>query len=362
MSENRTRECSGVELISLLCSLFGPSGCEYNVADKICEQIDASCEYVYDRVGMGNIIVRVGESGSGKPKLMISAHMDEVGMMIKGIDDEGYLRFGTVGGIDESVLCGRNVTVGDETRRVKGVIASKAIHHQTSKERNTATPVKDMYIDIGAKNAEDAEKYVSVGDFATFDSDFVLFGEDRRMMKAKALDDRVGCAVMIELIRKFANRWQELPYEIYFCFTVREETGLSGAVSAANSIKPDCAIVLESTAIADIHGVADNSRVAEIGHGGVISIADRSTIYDREWIDICLDLAEKKGIDVQIKRYVSGGNDAGVIQRSGDGVRSLAISLPTRYLHSASCVASLDDYESVLELVSALIQTPIEKV
>ncbi len=362
MIENKSKECSGVELISLLCSLFGPSGCEYGVAEKICEQIDAFCEYVYDRLGMGNIIAHVGESDVGKPRLMISAHMDEVGMMIKGIDDEGYLRFGTVGGIDESVLCGRNVTVGDETKQVKGVIASKAIHHQTSKERNNITPIKDMYIDIGTKNAEDAEKYVSVGDFATFDSDFVLFGKDSRMMKAKALDDRVGCAAMVELIRRLASRSHELPYDVYFCFTVREETGLSGAVSAANSIEPDLAIVLESTAIADIYGVDDNSRVAEIGHGGVISIADRSTIYDKEWIDFCLDLAKVKGIDVQIKRYVSGGNDAGVIQRSGRGVRSLAVSLPTRYLHSASCVASLDDYESVLDLVEALIKTPIEKV
>lgn len=356
---NNTEKYSGTELIRYLSELFGPTGCEDAVAEAVCAQLDGICRISKDR--MGNVIARLNDTesdnaGHGKPKMMVSAHMDEVGMMIKGIEDEGYLRFGTLGGIDESVLCGRNVTVGDGVNYVSGVIASKAIHHQTQKERLSVTPIKDMYIDIGAKDKEDAEKYVSAGDFATFDSDFILFGENMRMMKGKALDDRLGCAAMIEIIRELAQEKAELPYDVYFCFTVREETGLSGAKTAAQAIRPDYSIVLESTAVADIYGVPDNSRVAELGHGGVVSIADRATLYDREFVVACLETAKENGIDAQIKRYVSGGNDASGIQRSGTGVRSLAVSVPARYIHSASCVASLDDYESTVRLVSALLR------
>ena len=303
---------------------------------------------------MGNLVYHI-PAADGAQKWMLSAHMDEVGFMIKEITEGGYLKFACVGGIDERVLCGRCVSVGDENERVSGVIASKAIHHQTAEERSKTTSVKDMYIDIGANSREEAEAVVELGDFGTFESEFVLFGKDGAFVKSKALDDRMGCAVLLLLMEKIACGELKNTKDLYLCFTVREEVGLSGAQTTAQTLQPDYAVVLETTAVADIADVKPNSRVADLGKGGAISLADRSTIYSREFIDLALTSAKEKGIPVQVKRYISGGNDAGHIHKSGKGVKCLALSAPTRYLHSPACVASLADYEAIERLVEALI-------
>jgi endoglucanase len=328
------------------------------VAELVCKVASQYCDnYATDK--MGNCVFKISPEiyTAQTKRIMFSAHMDEVGLMITEIDSDGYLRFDTLGGIDCRVLCGRNVIVGDESRRTNGVIASKAIHHQTSEERKKVTKISDMYIDIGATSKEDAEKYVDIGDFVTFDSDFILFGKDKRIVKSKALDDRMGCAVMLEVMKDLSTGKIKNTNELYFCFTVREEVGLSGAQTVAQVIKPDYAIVLESTAIADIEGVEPALRVAEVGKGGVVSVMDRSTVYNYKLVSYLLELAELKGVKAQVKRYVSGGNDAGHIHKSGNGVKTAAISIPTRYLHSPACVASLDDLDSVIELVKVLIET-----
>lgn len=353
------KRLEGIELLRALCLEFGPTGCEDNVAELIRAQLPDEADAYRDR--MGNLTYRVAGGGEGydpdnPASVMISAHMDEVGMMINEITDDGYLKFVCLGGIDPRVLCGRRVILGDGINRVRGVIASKAVHHQSPEERKTTTPADKMYIDIGVSSREEAEKYLSVGDSGTFDSGFVLFGRDGCMIKSKAVDDRLGCAVMIETIRRLREENILLPYDVYFCFTVREEVGYSGAQTTAQRIKPDTAIVLESTAVADIAGVPENSRVARLGEGGAVSLADRSTIYDRSLVTLCMKTAEKNGIKAQIKRYVSGGNDAGHIHKSGVGVRALAISAPTRYLHSASCVAAVSDFDAIKALVYALLR------
>lgn len=348
----------GIGLLRELCCIPGPTGSEERVAALIRQQLsDLTGVDIYsDRVG--NLTVRYAGGGedyndTSPARVMVSAHMDEVGMMINEITDEGYLRFANLGGIDPRVLCGRHVTVMGKSGDIPGVIASKAIHHQTPDERRQATPVDKMYISIGASSREEAEKYVSVGDSATFDSDFICFGNGK--IKGKAIDDRLGCSVMIETLRHLVSENKKLPYDVYFCFTVREEIGLSGAQTTAQRLEPDTALVLESTAVADIAGVAANSRVAVQGEGGAISLADRSTLYDRRLLELAMSTAAASGIKAQIKRLVSGGNDAGHIHKSGKGVRALAISCPTRYIHSASCVADMADYEAILKLVCALI-------
>lgn len=346
------------ELLKSLSLAFGPTGCEGNVGELIYSVAEKYCDAcATDK--MGNFVFKIAPKvhTAHTKKVMLSAHMDEVALMINEIDSDGYLKFDTVGGIDCRVLCGRNVTVGDENKKIKGVIASKAIHHQSADERKKATKVPDMYIDIGASSREDAEKYVDIGDFATFDSDFVLFGKDERLVKCKALDDRMGCVVLLEIMKAISNREIESDNELYFCFTVREEVALSGAQTVAQVIKPDYAVVIETTAIADIEGVEPALRVANVGDGGVVSVMDRSTVYNHKLVSYLLELAELKGIKAQVKRYVSGGNDAGHIHKSGNGVKTVAISVPTRYLHSPACVASLDDMDAVIELVKALIET-----
>ena len=342
--------------MKVLCEMYGPTGFEYKVAEFIKEQTEGLCEYIPDR--MGNLICKVQGGGEGynvedPKKVMISAHMDEVGFIIRSIDSDGYVHFILDGGINPKVMAARSVVLFNEENTVKGLIASKPIHSLSLEERKEAVPAHKMYIDIGATSDEEV---MNVGDYGTFDSDFVFFGENNRMIKCKAIDDRLGCSVMIEAMRELRDRGDKLPFDIYFAFTTREEIGNSCALTVAEKIKPDYAIVLESTAIADIAGVPENSRVSEVGKGGVISLMDMSTIYDHEFVNFTLEVAKKENIAAQVKRYVSGGNDAGHIHKSGKGVKCLAISAPTRYLHSACCVASLDDYDSIKALVLALVR------
>ncbi len=343
-----------IELLRSLCLAFGPSGCEDNVRDLILNEGKKYCsDYTVD--SMGNLVFRFCPENAAK-KIMISAHMDEVGFMIHTITDEGYLKFSKLGGMDDRVLAGRCVTVGNEVRKISGVIASKAIHHQSAEERKKITLAKDMMIDIGASSKEEAEKLVEIGDFATFDSEFYLFGEDSSpKIKSKALDDRLGCAVMLLAMKKIASGEIRPSMEVDFCFTVREELGLSGAKVVAEGLSPDYAMVLETTAIADIADVVPALRVADVGKGGVLSLLDRSTIYDRNFICFALEVAEQHKIPTQIKRFVSGGNDAGHIHKSGKGVKCLAISAPTRYLHSPACVTAVSDYEAIEALLAAIL-------
>ncbi len=342
-----------IELLRNLCLLFGPSGCEGAVSEFISEEIKDCCDSLKkDR--LGNIIAHIG-SGSGK-KIMLSAHMDEVGFMVTEVTDEGYLKFDTVGGIDNRVLSGKNVTVETKEGTVEGVIGSKPIHLKKSDEREKVPKTSSLYIDVGLPSKEAVSDLgIDIGSYAAFSSEFYEFGKDGRKIKGKAIDDRLGCAVLILLMRELYRIRDSLPYDLYFCFTVREEIGISGAQVAAQTIMPDMAIVLETTAVADIASTKDSAKVAIQGAGGAISLMDRSTIYDRPMVDALLALAERENIPVQIKKYVSGGNDASHIHKSGIGVRTLALSAPTRYLHSPACVVDKEDYFSMIKLLSALL-------
>lgn len=344
------------ELIKALCNTFGPSGCEEAVAALVKEQICDLCnDITTDK--LGNVITRLSFGEGEKKKIMITAHMDEVGFMITEVCDNGYLRFDTIGGISTDVLSGKHIELLDGKELICGVISSKAIHHKKKDERGKCAPIDKLYIDIGAKDREDAIMHADIGSFGAFAPNYTRFGEGERMISAKAIDDRLGCALLIELMRRLCNDPPAYPCELYFCFTVREEVGLSGAQVAAQTIMPDYAIVLETTAVADITDVDEAKKVAFLGEGGAISLMDNSTIYDREMIDMALEVAEKNGIKAQIKKYVSGGNDAKHIQRSGVGVRTLALSAPTRYLHSPTCVACYDDYLSMLDLLEQIIHS-----
>ena len=349
---------SGIELIRKLSTAFGPSGCEDEVRELILEQIQGDCNsYRIDKAG--NLIACVCGRGpdynaEAPRRILLSAHMDEVGLMVTEITEEGYLKFGTVGGIDPRVLCGRHVIVGDK-RKLHGVIASKAIHLQTPEERTKATPVKSMYIDIGAKTREEALKHVSVGDCAVFDSEFVIFGKDGCSMKGKALDDRAGCALLIEIMRSLYRTPANMPFDVYFSFTTCEEVGISGANVAAFGVKPDTAIILEATGVNDLPGAGRNF-VSKQGEGGTLSLCDRGTVYDMCFINYARRTAEAKGLKCQLKQAFTGGTDAAHIQRALTGVRVLGLSLPTRYIHSASCVARVEDYEQTRELVIAMLQ------
>lgn len=345
-----------VALIEKLSNTFGPSGCEENVAHFIRSQINGFCdEMTTDKLGNLIAVIRGQNKSMPRKKLMLAAHMDEVGFMISYIEEDGTLKFNNIGGMDPRVLCGRRVRILSGDRFISGIIAAMPIHLQSKEMRAELTPADKMYIDIGADNREESAALCGLGDFATFDSEFVTFGENEYRIKGKALDDRMGCALLIEAMREIYNEKRPEFFDLYFAFTVREEVGLSGAATAAYSISPDYSIVLESTAVADIAGVSEHSRVAKLGGGGTLSLMDNGTIYNRDFFDFALDCAKRHNIDCQVKQYVSGGNDAAHIHKSRAGVKTIALSAPTRYLHSASCVADIRDYHAMGKLVVSLI-------
>ena len=326
--------------------LNGVSGDEDAVREYILRQITPLADDItVDNTG--SVIALKKGSRPAPRKLMVSAHMDEVGLIVTYICDDGMLRFDTVGGIDQRVLYGRQVLIGSGC--VRGVICVVPVHLSSSEERSKVPDVNKMYIDIGASSRDEAKKLVSEGDFCFFDTQFEKFGDG--LLKGKALDDRAGCAVLIELMK------QEFDTDVYFVFTTMEEVGLRGAGCAAYTVAPEMAIVVESTTAADIAGVDDDAQVCRVGEGAVISFMDRRTIYDREMYDIALDLARIKGISAQVKQAVAGGNDAGAIQQTRSGVRTLAVSLPCRYLHSPASLIAEKDLQAVFELVCELIKT-----
>lgn len=322
----------------------GVSGNESPVTNEIISQIKGYAEYRIDN--MGNVIAF--KKGAKKPakRLMVCAHMDEVGLIVTYIEESGLLRFAAVGGIDPRVILGRRVLVGKNS--VIGLIGTKPVHLQDVDERKTAPSMDKLYIDIGADSKEDALKAVTYGDTAVFDSDFVRFGDG--FLKARAIDDRVGCAAMIELIKS------DLPYDTYFAFNVQEEVGLRGSKASAFSIAPEAAIVLEATTAADIAFVEEGRKVCFLGKGPVVSFMDRRTIYNRGLYELAMKTAAEKGIKCQPKLAIAGGNDSGSVHLSREGVKTLAVSLPCRYLHSPSCVIKENDAVETLKLVRALIE------
>lgn len=342
----------GIALLQKLSLCFGPTSGEDAVEHAIREELAGTkAELFTDR--MGNLTAHLA-GPEGAPRVMLSAHMDEVGFMITEIDADGFLRFDRVGGFDTRVVCGRFVTIQHEGKYVPGVIAAKGIHLQDADERRKTPEFEKMYIDIGADTREEAEALVSLGDIGAFSTPFATFGKDNAYVRGKALDDRLGCALLIEVLREIEKNPPAL--DLWFCFTVREEIGKSGALVTANRVKPDAAIILETTAIADRPDVDESKRVANVGKGGVLSLIDRSTIYDRDMIDFALESAKRGNIPVQVKRYVSGGNDAAHIQKSGIGVRCMALSAPTRYLHAPVSVAAVRDYEAMRDLLCAMLK------
>lgn len=333
-----------LELIKELCLLPGISGRENAVRDYIIEQIKDYAEYSIDP--LGNLLVFKKGKNPAKNKVMLDAHMDEVGLIVTAITSEGFLRFTKVGGVDSRVILGRTVKVGKKA--VNGVIGIKPVHLVDKKSEADIPKVDELYIDIGAKSKEEALEYVRIGDSVWFESDFVEFGEG--FVKAKALDDRAGCAILIEMIKS------ELEYDMWFSFSVQEEIGTRGAQTAAFTIAPDYAIAVETTTAADISGVKDEKRVCICGKGGTVSFMDRSTLYSKELFDKAFEIAEKNSISCQPKTMVAGGNDSGAIHKSRGGVRVLTVSIPCRYLHSPSCVIKLDDAKESLRLVKALAE------
>lgn len=325
------------ELLKKLCNIDGTSGDETAVSEFIISEIDGFCDWRTD--ALGNIIVFKKGKKTPAKKVMIDAHTDEVGLIITGITSGGFLKFKTVGGIDTAALLFRNVKING---KINGVISGKPIHLLDKKEAQKLPDKDSLYIDIGATSKEDAECYVNYGDRAVICSEFEIIGEN---VISKALDDRIGCALLIKLIKEYDE------YDFHASFSVQEELGLRGAKTAAFAINPECAIVLEVTTAADIADVPYDKTVCNLGKGPVVSFMDNATLYDKAFYNAALD----SKILCQPKRAVAGGNNSGAIHLSREGVRTIAISAPCRYIHSSSSVANVNDIENAYNLAVYMI-------
>ena len=328
-------------ILKELSAIPGVSGDESRVCEAIIRHIEGHCDYSVDN--LGNLLAH--KKGAAKPakKLMLSAHMDEVGLIITGIDETGLLRFTTVGGQDNRVLLGKSVEIGD----LYGVIGAAATHQLSEKEKEEPLPPDKLYIDIGAADKADAEKRVKPGARAVYSAEVKPLGEHKIL--GRAFDDRAGCAILIALIRS------DLAFDCDFAFTVQEECGQAGAKAAAYTLEPEISIVVEATTASDIPGVPKDMVICEQGKGAAVSFMDRSAVYDKNLYELAFLAAEKAGVPCQSKLGVFGGNDSGAIQTARSGVRCLAVSLPCRYLHTPGCVLDTRDIQSAFELLKMLV-------
>ncbi len=325
------------ELLKQLCVLDGTSGDEAAVREFVISQIKYHCEYKIDN--LGNIIAFKKGKNTPVKKVLIDAHLDEVGLIITHIEENGFLRFATVGGIDTAALMFRRVLINGKTL---GVIGGKPVHLCAGDERKKLPNADSLYIDIGVSTQNQAQELVNVGDCAVMCSDFTVVGDK---VLAKALDDRVGCAVLIDLLKRDAE------YDFYASFSVQEEVGLRGAKVAAYTVAPDAAIVIDGTTAADVAGVAPAKQVCRQGKGAVVSFMDGATSYDREYYNAALN----SGIPAQSKTAVAGGNNAGAIHLSRGGVRTVALSVPCRYIHTSGSTCDMRDVVAVRDLTKYMI-------
>ncbi|MHB1293842.1 MAG: M42 family metallopeptidase [Anaerolineae bacterium] len=332
----------------------GVSGNEGAVRDLILEAVKERIDS-YHVDALGNLIcVKRAKGVQGERpwprRVMLAAHMDEVGLVVTGINSDGTLRFACVGGIDERVLLSKQVLVGDKA--VPGVIGFRPIHLIPAAERQKTADISKGAIDIGAKDRAGAERLVQPGDYCSFRTYYEVLDEGGlHTVKGKALDDRAGCAVLIDLLA------ESFSFDLVAVFTTQEEVGLRGATVAAYTVKPDMALVLEGTVCDDLPKKVDVSPVTELGKGPAITFMDRTLIADRRLVRLLAGTAERLGIPHQFKQAVAGGTDGGAIHLAGEGVPTAVVAVPCRYIHAPVSVMSLSDLDHATRLVREALHT-----
>mgnify|MGYP000854053903 CR=1 FL=1 len=329
-----------------LSERHGVSGDETKVRNFVREKLlEMGIKHFTD--SMGNLFaLKEGQRKNEDPGLMITAHMDEVGLMVSSVEKSGHLRFYKVGGIDERSLISKPVRIGKEG--IPGVIGSKAIHLQKKGEREKALTVDELYIDIGAKNKEEAEKVVKPGDFVSFDTKAEIWGN---VFKGKALDNRAGCAALLELL----SRKHDCGFTAVF--TVQEEIGMRGAKVAAYRVNPRIALVIETTAAADVAEVKEHDTATVLGKGPAFTLKDDSVITHPRLLERLIEVAEEEKRPYQFRRFLGNFTDAGAISQARGGTMTGVISTPCRYLHSSASLINLDDLRNLVEITGGFIRS-----
>lgn len=325
-----------------LTELLGVSGYEKKVRDFIKEKISNKVDGI-EEDPLGNLIAK--KKGRTDKKLLLCAHMDEVGFIVSNIEEDGKLSILPLGGIDTRSIIGKKVLVGE--KEIPGIIGFKAIHLQRD-EVYEPPRLENIKVDIGVTKKAEAESKVKIGDFVAFSINSM---EHKGWFSGKALDDRGGCSILMDLISSDI----ELYYETYFVFSVQEELGLRGAGVSAEKVNPDLAIVIETTTSGDNPEFPADRRSTELGKGPAITFAHSGYVVDERLFKWIVDIARENNIPYQVKRRTAGGTDARRIATTLAGIPSAVISIPARYIHSPMSVINLDDYANTLRLVSILL-------
>ena len=338
------------QLLAELTEAPGVPGYEEPVRKLLDSRLQGIAEISYDR--LGSVIARKAGS-SDSPRIMFAGHMDEVGFMVTYITDEGYLKFQTLGGWWEQVMLAQRVVVYTRKGELMGVIGSKPPHILSADERKKIVEKKDMFIDIGVESKEEAIALgVRPGDPVVPVCPYTPLANPKFVM-AKALDNRVGCALVVEIIKRLQS--VSHPNAAYGVATVQEEVGLRGAATSTYAIEPDIAFALDTGVAGDTPGIRKEEAQEKLGKGPVILLYDASMVPHQRLRNFVLDVAEEAGIPVQFDAMAGGGTDAGRVHLFGRGVPSLAIAVPVRYIHSHAGILHLDDVENTARLMVEVI-------
>jgi endoglucanase len=347
---------SELELLRELSNAVAVSGDEGAVRRLILDAIHNQVDEAHVDA-LGNVLaVKRGTNAGRNDRVLVAAHMDEVGLMVTGHDPDGALRLQLVGGVDERILSGKPVLVGP--KRLPGVIGATPMHLLKPNGRSAAVKISQLRIDIGADSAGAAEKMVKVGERAAFATEFAVLGPS---LRGKALDDRLGCATLVELLRG-----GPYSFDLHAAFTVQEEVGVRGAKVAGYAVEPMCAFILDCTPAHDLPP-SDESREnteynTRLGHGPAIYIWDRATISDQRLVRFLQATAEAAGVPYQFRQPGSGGTDAGAIHLARSGVPSVSLSVPGRYLHTPAALVRAEDWRNTIRLMRLALEQFTPKV
>jgi len=340
-----------MDLLRRLCETPGISGFEERIQGLVQKELEKVTDEVkIDKLGNVIAIKRATKvtSKSSPKKVMLAAHMDEIGFMVSFIDKDGFLRFSPVGGFDPKTLIAQRVILHG-VRDIGGVIGSKPIHILDEEERKKIPKIKDLFIDVGL-NKEEVSKLVKPGDFITLDRNFKELND--KIVTAKAFDDRVGVYIMLEALKQI----KEHEVDIYAVATTQEEVGLRGAMVSSFFIEPDVGIALDVTIASDLPGSKEEEVITSLGGGTAICLMDSYTISNKRLVEFLRRIAEENNIKYQTDILLGGGTDAGAIQRSKTGVPVCTISVPTRYVHSVVEMCHKEDIENSVHLIVKFLE------
>lgn len=331
-----------ISLLQQICKIPGAPGYEQRVREFVIQEVTPLVDEVQIDA-MGNVLAI--KRGKSPKRAMVAAHMDEIGFIVTHIDDDGFVRFHTLGGFDPKTLSSQRVIIhGKED--VFGVMGSKPIHLMKPEERTKAVPISEYFIDTG-RSAEEVKRLISVGNPITRDRDLIVMGD---CVNGKSLDNRVSVFILIETLRALKD--QEVPYDIYGAFTVQEEVGLRGAISSAGHINPDFGFGLDVTIAFDVPGAQAHEAVTKLGNGAAIKVMDGSTICDYRMVNYMKEVADKHDIPWQAEILPRGGTDTAGLQRYGkDGSIAGAISIPLRHIHQTVEMAHIEDIKYCIDLL-----------